>query len=185
MNNAELEQNWFEELYLNYSKELFWIAKAYSNNRVLAEDAVQEAFLYVWKNRNELKDKNCIRQYLNTTVRNYIIDFFRHQQVKEKHHPIIQQEILDTEISNTDSDFEEKFEIATGLIKSLPETCRKIFIMAVIEGMSYQQVAENLNISKNTVKMQMKIAYRKLHFHAPKIFLVFFTEILILYTLFI
>lgn len=174
MNNENFGYKWFEELYTDYSRELFWIAMAYSNNKILAEDAVQEAFLYVWKNRKKFKDSKELKPYLNSTVRNYIIDFFRHQKIQEKHHPIIQEETLEREHNPEEDDFEEKVQIATNLINSLPEGCRKVFVMAVIEGMTYQQVADQLGISKNTVKMQVKIAYKKLHSNDPKSYLLIF-----------
>ena len=48
------------------------------------------------------------------------------------------------------------------VILSLPENCRKIFVMSVVEGMSYSDTASALAVSVNTVKTQVKIAYRKL-----------------------
>ena len=48
------------------------------------------------------------------------------------------------------------------VIDALPEGCRKIFVMSVIEGMSYTDTAKELGVSVNTVKSQVKIAYKKL-----------------------
>ncbi len=168
MSKSIIDKKKFEELYLSYSKDLFWIAMAYSNNRPLAEDAVQEAFLYVWKNKKNLQDEGKIRAYLNHIVRNYIIDYFRHIKVKEKHAPQIKEDILERQSDVLDEEWNEKIKIATELINSLPEACRKIFVMAVIEGMKYKDVANQLDISINTVKMQMKIAYKKIQSAAPK-----------------
>lgn len=174
MSSDEIEHKWFEELYTTYSRELFWIAMAYSNNRILAEDAVQEAYLYVWKNRKKLNRDKGLRSYLHLAVKNYIIDFLRQQQVHQKHHPLIQEDTLDREYNPAEDDFEEKMEAAKKLLNTLPEGCKKIFVMAVIEGMTYEQVANELNISKNTVKMQMKIAYKKLQSNDPKIYFLIF-----------
>ena len=59
-------------------------------------------------------------------------------------------------------DLAEKVENVRELLLSLPENCRKIFVMAVIEGTGYAETASKLNVSVNTVKSQVKIAYRKL-----------------------
>lgn len=168
MSKSIIDKKKFEELYLSYSKDLFWIAMAYSNNRPLAEDAVQEAFLYVWKNKKDFQDESKIRAYLNLVVRNYIIDYFRHIQVKEKHASQLKEDILEYQSEMPDEDWNEKIKIAIALINSLPESCRKIFVMAVIEGMKYKEVANQLDISINTVKMQMKIAYKKIQSAVPK-----------------
>jgi RNA polymerase sigma-70 factor (ECF subfamily) len=52
--------------------------------------------------------------------------------------------------------------IIDNAIQSLPERCRQIFVMNKIEGKKQKIIAEELNISPNTVENQMSIAYRKL-----------------------
>jgi RNA polymerase sigma-70 factor (ECF subfamily) len=52
--------------------------------------------------------------------------------------------------------------IIDNAIQSLPERCRQIFVMNKIEGKKQKIIAEELNISLNTVENQMAIAYRKL-----------------------
>ena len=44
----------------------------------------------------------------------------------------------------------------------LPERCREIFLKSRIEGMKYREIADELDISMNTVENQMSIALRKL-----------------------
>jgi RNA polymerase sigma-70 factor (ECF subfamily) len=52
--------------------------------------------------------------------------------------------------------------IIDNAIQSLPERCRQIFVMNKIEGKKQKIIAEELNISLNTVENQMSIAYQKL-----------------------
>ena len=47
-------------------------------------------------------------------------------------------------------------------VDSLPEQCRMILCLVAFEDMKYAEVAERLRVSVNTVKTQMKIAYREL-----------------------
>ena len=47
-------------------------------------------------------------------------------------------------------------------INSLPVQCREILVLVVFEEMKYSEAAEKLGISINTVKTQMRIAYREL-----------------------
>jgi len=47
-------------------------------------------------------------------------------------------------------------------IESLPEKCREIFVLNKIEGKKQKTIAQELNISINTVENQMAIAYKKL-----------------------
>jgi len=47
-----------------------------------------------------------------------------------------------------------------GIIQSLPETCRHVFLLSRYEGMNHQQIAEHLNISPNTVDNHIKRALK-------------------------
>jgi len=47
-------------------------------------------------------------------------------------------------------------------IQELPKACQSIFRLAYEQNYSYQQIADTLQISKNTVKTQMGIAYKQL-----------------------
>ena len=47
-------------------------------------------------------------------------------------------------------------------LQVLPSQCRTVFMMSSLEGKKYKEIAEELNISVNTVKSQVKIAYRKI-----------------------
>ena len=48
------------------------------------------------------------------------------------------------------------------LIEKIPQARREIFMLHVVEGLSYAEIAENCNVSVNTVKTQMKRAYASL-----------------------
>ncbi len=151
----------FERLFRYYSRTMFFIAMGLVDDRHVAEDAVQESFVNLWNHRKELDPAYDIRFYLKQSVRNYIFKHFRHCRVQERHAEALTREQKFWAEDKMD-DFSEKLENVRKLLASLPESCRKIFVMSVVEGCSYAETASRLNISVNTVKSQVKIAYRKL-----------------------
>lgn len=72
MNGEYTDRKWFEELYRTFAKEIYWISLAYAGNRELANDAVQEAFLYVWKHRATIVDRIDLRVYLILSIKTMI-----------------------------------------------------------------------------------------------------------------
>ena len=130
---------------------MFYVAMGLVEDRQIAEDAVQESFINLWAHREQINPDYDLQYYLNQSVRNYIYKYFRHCRVREKHAEALIREYKFW----ADYKSEE-------LLLSLPENCRKIFVMAVIEGTGYAETASKLNVSVNTVKSQVKIAYRKL-----------------------
>ena len=60
------------------------------------------------------------------------------------------------------------------ILDTLPEKCRKVFLLAKRDGMKYEEIAEEMNISVNTVRNQMNKAFKRLEERVHKIYLFFF-----------
>ena len=152
---------------------MFYVAMGLVEDRQIAEDAVQESFINLWAHREQINPDYDLQYYLNQSVRNYIYKYFRHCRVREKHAEALIREYKFWADYKSE-DLAEKVENVRELLLSLPENCRKIFVMAAFskgrlnlktrlpEGTGYAETASKLNVSVNTVKSQVKIAYRKL-----------------------
>ena len=151
----------FEKIFYNYSRELYFVALGLCRDQALAEDAVQECFVYLWSHRTQLNITKSFENYLVTMVKNLILNHLRHLRVAADREEDIVREIV---FANTEEeeDFSSKLDVVRELIDSLPESCRKVFVMTVIEGSSYADTAKNLGIAVNTVKSQVGIAYKKI-----------------------
>lgn len=137
------------------------VALRYVKDTQEAEDLVQEVFLHIWEKRDQINVKSNLRNYLYVSVRNASINYV--QRNKETFTTI---ENADLSSSFVDSDEEfAKEEFASKIaraIEKLPPQCKKIFLLAYLNSLSYQQIADTLQLSKNTVKTQMGIAYKLL-----------------------
>lgn len=152
--------NVFESIFKKYSRELYFYAMGLCDDANVAEDAVQECFIYLWEHRLQLKRGHLIINYLRASVKHYILNYLRHLKVRMDHAEIIAREQLFQH--EEEEDLTSKIEAIRRVIDSLPVECRKVFVMAVIEGMTYMDTAKAIGISVNTVKSQIRIAYRKI-----------------------
>ena len=82
-----------------------------------------------------------------------------HEKVKEKY--IREMEYLQDEAEEVSDNFEESYKRLQKVIDSLPPKCKDIFVLGCVEGYSYKEVATRLGVSVNTVKTQIKLAYKK------------------------
>jgi len=163
----------FKEIYLNYFPRLLRFAQEYVVLKEEAENITHDAFLILLEQRNEPKIHINPTNYLYTLVKNRCIDHLRHKTIVEKGKKLMQESFyLDMQMklysleafdqaffSDSDSDLEQTINRA---IESLPEKCREIFIRHKIDGKKYKEIAEEMEISINTVESQMSIALRKL-----------------------
>ena len=136
----------FERLFRKYARSMQLVALGLYRDTAVAEDAVQESFVYLWNHRKEMKPDIAIEGYLYSCVRHYVLNYIRHQNIR------IRQE----------KEIVREQEWLAGLTYDEIDVDAKLFVMSVIEGMSYTDTAKELGGAVNTVKSQVKIAYKKL-----------------------
>lgn len=152
----------FEYFFKKYVDLLYAYAMGFCRDQETAEDVVQEAFVRFWTMREKITYSESIYGYLQRTVRNSCINQKVRQKVEDKYR---QEVLLGGEESfhwEDDDALEELRGVLLDAIDRLPEKCREIFVMSCVEGLKYCEVSEKLGISINTVKTQVRFAYKKI-----------------------
>ena len=164
-------QKLFSKLYVSYYARLVRFASLYVGAMGDAENIVQDVFLDFWEKKELLPLPINILAYLFTSIKNRCIDFLRHKIVQKEVENKMQEEYRLTlqmkyySLGELDEGIFEKDDVEqllSKVIDSLPERCREIFLKSKIEGKKQKEIAEEMNISINTVETQMGIAYKKL-----------------------
>lgn len=161
----------FEKNYQN----LCFFAYTLVGDRVLAEDFVQEAFLSLFTKFDSINpQENVYKSFLYASVKNSILNWHRRKKVESKYHqltPFI--DYLDLDFDNALLKTEAIAEVHK-LIANLPNSCQQVFRLYYLEGLSFKEIASELNISINTIKTQklrgLKYIQSKLN---PEYFLLF------------
>jgi RNA polymerase sigma-70 factor (family 1) len=153
----------FEELYFKYRKPLLAFALKELKGEALANDAVQETFCKLWLKRESLNASQSIKGFLFTCLKNHILNVIRTQknEVLKNYHFASQQQIS---IRATEQEVMSN-EIQNGisqLLDQLPELKRKVLSLNIYKGLSKEQIADELNISTNTVKIYLSQSSRQL-----------------------
>jgi len=159
---SDLHTN-FDRIYVIYFSRMRRFAKEFVLFDEDAENVVQDVFLLLWEKREVLDIQVSLTAYLFSLVKNRCIDYLRHRIVAEEYKQELKAKLYALkQLDYTFSSDQEIEEILNKSIEKLPEKCREIFIKSRIEGKRYREIAEELNISVNTVETQMSIALRKL-----------------------
>ena len=165
------EETRFEDIYLSYFSKMKYFAKEYVISEEDAENIVQDVFVELWENKEMLNMHMNLIAYLFTTIKNKCLNQLRHKLVVQETASKLQEEYTISLRMNLDSleafdnnlfsdqDIEK---IISRALDTLSEKCRTIFIMSKIEGKKQKEIAQELNISINTIETQMGIAYKKL-----------------------
>jgi len=155
----------FTQLYLHFGKKLIQFAVSLIRSREIAEELVEDVFVKLWTNRERIREIDNLTVYLYVSVKNKALN-----ALSSKAHELISApfDYLDTVIDEFAPDpynLMITVEMMTRMreaIESLPPRCKLIFKLVREDGLKYKEVAEILNISVNTIDVQMAIAVKKI-----------------------
>ena len=134
---------------------MYNIAIRFLNNKMDAEDILQESFVTAFEKLPELANYNAFGSWLKRIVINNCITYVRKNKFEFDN-------IEDYDSADYPDDTDEEFSIDPALvhdvIKTLPPGGRSIVILHALEGYKHRQIAEMLAISESTSKTQYKRA---------------------------
>ena len=155
------DRNAFSELVHTHSQGVLNVVYRMCGNGDLAEDAAQEAFIQAWLRLSSYKEKASFRSWLYRIAVNTAIDMLR----KEKR--ILPNTIEDLNVGDSRPGPEamlassERTELIREAVLTLPNASRAVLVLREYEGLSYQEIAESLEIPMGTVMSRLSYA-RKL-----------------------
>ncbi len=151
----------FDKMFMQYYSGLCNFVWHIIKTEDAYEDLVQDIFVKIWIGRQDWHPHASIKSYLFRSAKNQALNYLRSYDVIN----IDQEDDIEEEISG-DINIEEELyrkdlsKAVQSAIESLPERCRLVFVMHRQEGLKYNEIADILNISINTVEKQMGRAFR-------------------------
>lgn len=142
--------------------KLFRIALRITFDRAEAEDVVQDTMVRVWNKRDEWSQLESIEAYCLTVCRNLAID---RSQKKEAQNEQLTPELEQTVIASGPYDQlvnQERMDLIHQLINELPEKQRVIMQLRDIEGKSYKEISDVLQLTEEQVKVNLFRARQKI-----------------------
>lgn len=160
----------YEILFAKHFVKLCLYAGHFLGNDQEAREIVEDFFCDLWINCETINIQSDLKAYLYRSIHNRCLKYLRHQKVRQKYIESRQYVFTDRGILEPVSEdvpealfiireLQDKVAVA---IEALPPECRKIFMLKRFDDLSYNEIAERLGISVNTVKTQMTRALQKL-----------------------
>ncbi len=170
----------FEQLFKTWHKKLYHFSLRYLNDREHAQEIVQDTLMNLWTSREKLEDEYPVGPYVYTICKrlclNAIRDAARSKAAAEALWLRYEDISHSTEQALNLAELERFTEIA---VQKLPKQQQIVFRMSRYEGLSHQEIAEILKISKETVKKHSAEALKTLrkHFESYGLLWLFFMHI--------
>jgi len=156
------------QLYKQYCDAMLGVAMRYCDNQTEAEDALQEAFLKIFKSMKSFEGQRggSLTAWIKTIVVNTALSTNR----KNKKHNFT-DDVEDYKVADEASvvffmseeqQMKDRQRQILHAVQSLPSGYRTVFNLYVMEGYSHAEIAEILEVSENTSKSQLSKARRML-----------------------
>lgn len=152
-----------EQWYNTYYSILCVYANKFLKDLDLSRELVQDVFVKLYDKKEALSIHTSAKSHLYQSVKNACLNSIKQKQTHALHHENIKY--LNGDFSYETDELYGQSELEYELhkaIEELPEKCRDIFKMNRMEGLSNQEIADYLNISKRTVETQISKALKTL-----------------------
>jgi len=162
----EGDESAFRTIYELLHGRIYRMMLALVKDTEKAEELLQETFVSLWIHRGSLSPEQPLYPFVYLTARRLAIDWFRKRlaeqtamaQLAENEQPHTNE----TEEAVLTADLDR---IAQERIGLLPAQQRQVFLLSREEGLSYEEIAQRLHLSPNTVRNHMVCALKALRLH--------------------
>lgn len=160
----------FEKVFRDNYKRLFLFAENFVCDSNVAEDIVQSIFVKLWDTKGPGSISN-LEGYLYTSTKNACLTYLSHLQMVDRHKEKLVEALVYSQNITIEEDNELQKKIKDAINK-LPPQSQKIIYLKIYEGFKNEEIAEELNISVNTVRTHIFRGYKALKKHLSSLYLI-------------
>ncbi|MEP7374545.1 MAG: RNA polymerase sigma-70 factor [Chitinophagaceae bacterium] len=159
----------FTTIFYHYTQRIYHYILNKTKSTEAAEEIVQDVFVKIWSNKEKFSEVSNYESYLFTMASNKVLDWFKKMAFEAK----IKRHVWSTigELSNItieELDLKHSQELINKAVEQLTPQRRKIFLLNKEDGFSRQEIADQLNLSVNTVNNHLNEAVRQVKEYLEK-----------------
>lgn len=152
----------FSRLYHTTNAGIYNAVMAYVKDEHAAREIVQIVFIKIWNQREQLRDVQSLKDYLFILARNTVFDHFRKVTIETSRLTNLRREVPVLHNNNVLVNMEEREcgQLLRQVISRLPSQQRQAYLLASEQEMSYEEIADRMQLSRLTVKRHLELARR-------------------------
>jgi RNA polymerase sigma-70 factor (ECF subfamily) len=152
----------FQMLFNRHWKSLFSFVYRLTRDEDHTKDILQDVFLYLWKNRENLYAGDSFLPYLNTVARSNVMSAFRKDKVRLQGVEVLSEAVKLSDSSDEQLLLKEVTQTVDVELSKMSFNMRQCFRLSRYEDKSIREIAVELKLSEQTVKNNISEALRRL-----------------------
>jgi RNA polymerase sigma-70 factor (family 1) len=150
------DEHAFRLLFTTYHQQLGTHIYRITNSTELAEEVVQDVFLKIWMTRETLSNIEDFKAYLFVISKNYALNCLK--KLAKERVQIKQLEQSSIGLLNVEQDSGIYYNLLDEAIDHLPPQQQKVYLLSRHNRLKYAEIADQLKLSRETVKKYLQIA---------------------------
>ncbi|MEN7547627.1 RNA polymerase sigma-70 factor [Rapidithrix thailandica] len=150
------DESAFQSLFDLYSSRLYLYCFRFLKSKDLSDEIVQGVFIKIWEQRANVNPEFNFSAFIFKVAKNLLVDFLRKMSREEEAKMELQLKTqLYQSLPEDEMIYSELKKLIEDAVHKLPEKRQRIFRMSRFEGLSHEEIARQLGLSKNTVKVSI------------------------------
>lgn len=149
---AEGNTEAFEQLFFQYQPRLVYFLTGLTHDKEISRDMAQDIFLSLWRDREKLKSVKSFSAYLFQMARYTVYDYFDRLSISEKYTEELLQNPSTIESEEEALFVRELQSIINHAVSQMSPQRQRVYRMSRDEGLSNDEIAQQLGLSKRTVE---------------------------------
>jgi len=145
-----------------YRKQLFSYLVRFCGNKMAAEDLFQETLIKVWNGIKSYNEQNKFSSWLFSIAHNVALDYLRSSSVRKSSSLEESYEFSDGNNPHRNYVEKESYKMIMDAVKELPDKQKNVFLLRQHGGLSFKEIATELDQPLNTVLGHMHYAVSKI-----------------------
>ena len=150
----------FEKLFFHYFPRLYAYIHKITGNGPETEDLVQDVFVSIWNNKEQLDENRSFSGFIFKIARNKALNLIKQNLSRQIYLQYLHDENIPQPV--IDYNAQEITDIIDKAVSSLPERTKEIFLLSRHEGLTYMHIARKLELSENVVDHEIRKALQKI-----------------------
>jgi RNA polymerase sigma factor (sigma-70 family) len=149
----------WEQIIQRYKRKVFGIAYKFTGRFEEAEDLTQEVFFKVYRALDSYKREQDFSWWLVSISRNACIDYYRSVKRERK---VLSGDLTDLKnfkfqglSPQVNLEAAERSKVLRRSLNELPDDLRTVLVLRDLKGLSYREIADQLNLAEGTVKSRI------------------------------
>ena len=153
---SEGDEKAFSEIYSIFKPDLYRLVYKILKSADLTNDTCQDVFIKIWEDRHKLTEVHSFKNYLLVAGKNHSLNVLKKVLSEEKRLSVFVSNYNEADNGieeNLQSDEYQRF--LQSVLSTLTSQSRRVFQLCRQQGMSYEEAAETMGVSRNLIKKHM------------------------------